>query len=134
MSSSTIFKVIVIAAISCVTLQGINTVSAFTPSSTCRAQQRVGTLFTALSVATDPIVESSDTSSESESTEAEALDVTIPTNLPSDCGMDYVPLASMLATGQLAEADQVCHHNEVIYARHDSYLSPLLTFDLSVDL
>jgi hypothetical protein len=31
----------------------------------------------------------------------------IPTNLPSDCGMDYVPLATMLATGQLAEADQV---------------------------
>jgi hypothetical protein len=34
--------------------------------------------------------------------------VEIPTNLPSDCGMDYVPLATMLATGQLAEADQVC--------------------------
>jgi len=32
----------------------------------------------------------------------------IPTNLPSDVGMDYVPLATMLATGQLAEADQVC--------------------------
>jgi len=31
----------------------------------------------------------------------------IPTNLPSDVGMDYVPLATMLATGQLAEADQV---------------------------
>ena len=31
----------------------------------------------------------------------------IPTNLPSDCGMDYIPLATMLATGQLAEADQV---------------------------
>mmetsp|Transcript_20613 Transcript_20613/g.42021 ORF Transcript_20613/g.42021 Transcript_20613/m.42021 type:complete len:232 (+) Transcript_20613:156-851(+) len=33
-------------------------------------------------------------------------DAEIPTNLPSDCGMDYVPLATMLATGQLAEADQ----------------------------
>lgn len=31
----------------------------------------------------------------------------IPTNLPSECGMDYIPLATMLATGQLAEADQV---------------------------
>lgn len=31
-----------------------------------------------------------------------------PTNLPSDCGMDYIPLATLLATGQLAEADQVC--------------------------
>lgn len=34
-------------------------------------------------------------------------DADIPTNLPSDCGMDYIPLATMLATGQLAEADQV---------------------------
>ena len=31
----------------------------------------------------------------------------IPTNLPSDKDMDYIPLATMLATGQLAEADQV---------------------------
>ena len=34
-------------------------------------------------------------------------DELIPTNLPSDVGMDYVPLATMLASGQLAEADQV---------------------------
>ena len=34
-------------------------------------------------------------------------DAEIPTKLPSDVGMDYVPLATMLATGQLAEADQV---------------------------
>lgn len=41
---------------------------------------------------------------------SEASDVAeeeIPTNLPSDVGMDYIPLATMLATGQLAEADQV---------------------------
>ncbi|VEU43740.1 unnamed protein product [Pseudo-nitzschia multistriata] len=31
---------------------------------------------------------------------------TIPTNLPSDCGMDYVPLATMLATGNFEDADQ----------------------------
>jgi len=31
---------------------------------------------------------------------------TIPTNLPSECGMDYVPLATMLATGNYEEADQ----------------------------
>ena len=35
-------------------------------------------------------------------------DVEIPTNLPSECNMDYIPLATMLATGDLAEADQVC--------------------------
>lgn len=38
---------------------------------------------------------------------ADVADVEIPTKLPSDVGMDYVPLATMLATGQLAEADQV---------------------------
>ena len=37
----------------------------------------------------------------------DTTDAEIPTNLPSDCGMDYIPLATMLATGQLAEADQV---------------------------
>lgn len=31
---------------------------------------------------------------------------TIPTKLPSEKGVDYVPLATMLATGQLVEADQ----------------------------
>eukprot|EP00525_Craspedostauros_australis_P000922 CAMPEP_0198117110 /NCGR_PEP_ID=MMETSP1442-20131203/16478_1 /TAXON_ID= /ORGANISM="Craspedostauros australis, Strain CCMP3328" /LENGTH=211 /DNA_ID=CAMNT_0043775081 /DNA_START=11 /DNA_END=646 /DNA_ORIENTATION=- len=46
----------------------------------------------------------STTADESAATETE--DAEIPTNLPSDCGMDYVPLATMLATGQLKEADQ----------------------------
>jgi hypothetical protein len=34
-------------------------------------------------------------------------EVDIPKNLPSAVGKDYIPLATMLATGQLAEADQV---------------------------
>jgi hypothetical protein len=34
-------------------------------------------------------------------------DDAIPTYLPSDCGKDYIPLANMLATGELAQADQV---------------------------
>ena len=38
---------------------------------------------------------------------SDVADAEIPTNLPSECGMDYIPLATMLATGQLAEADQV---------------------------
>lgn len=42
-----------------------------------------------------------------EAEEAVVDDGMIPTNLPSDCGMDYVPLATMLATGQFEEADQV---------------------------
>jgi hypothetical protein len=36
-----------------------------------------------------------------------ADEIVIPTKLPSDCGFDYVPLATMLATGELKEADQV---------------------------
>ncbi|KAL3786773.1 hypothetical protein ACHAW5_002974 [Stephanodiscus triporus] len=44
------------------------------------------------------------------------VDVEIPTNLPSDVGMDYVPLATMLATGQLAEADQFTRDALVVLA------------------
>jgi len=43
---------------------------------------------------------------------ATVADTEIPTNLPSDIGKDYVPLATMLATGELAEADQVCFLRE----------------------
>lgn len=32
--------------------------------------------------------------------------IDIPTSLPSECGIDYVPLATMLATGDLKGADQ----------------------------
>lgn len=43
-----------------------------------------------------------------ESAEATNVDdALIPTKLPSDVGMDYVPLATMLASGQYEEADQV---------------------------
>jgi hypothetical protein len=40
-------------------------------------------------------------------TPSELSDVEIPTNLPSDCGKDYIPLATMLATGEFEQADQV---------------------------
>eukprot|EP00543_Licmophora_paradoxa_P005195 CAMPEP_0202450596 /NCGR_PEP_ID=MMETSP1360-20130828/9186_1 /ASSEMBLY_ACC=CAM_ASM_000848 /TAXON_ID=515479 /ORGANISM="Licmophora paradoxa, Strain CCMP2313" /LENGTH=222 /DNA_ID=CAMNT_0049068929 /DNA_START=91 /DNA_END=759 /DNA_ORIENTATION=- len=47
---------------------------------------------------------------ETATTEPAAAEATdnddIPTNLPSDIGMDYIPLATMLATGQFEEADQ----------------------------
>ena len=51
---------------------------------------------------------------------SEVAEVEIPTNLPSDVGMDYVPLATMLATGQLADADQVS------FSSTTSNLVPLL--------
>lgn len=43
-------------------------------------------------------------------------DAAIPTKLPSDVGMDYVPLATMLATGQLAEADQFTRDALIVLA------------------
>jgi len=43
-------------------------------------------------------------------------DAEIPTKLPSDVGMDYVPLATMLATGQLAEADQFTRDALIVLA------------------
>jgi hypothetical protein len=65
---------------------------------------RRSTMNAALSMST--MAESGVPPTSSDATDTE--DVEIPTNLPSDCGMDYIPLATMLATGQLAEADQVC--------------------------
>jgi hypothetical protein len=44
---------------------------------------------------------------EEASSSSEDAEIQIPTNLPSACGMDYVPLATMLATGDLVAADQV---------------------------
>jgi len=49
-----------------------------------------------------------------ESVRSEVDYSTIPTKLPSECGMDYVPLATMLASGDLAEADQVSSSWRVI--------------------
>ena len=43
---------------------------------------------------------------EIEATQTPVEDIDVPTNLPSAVGMDYVPLATMLATGQFEEADQ----------------------------
>ena len=43
---------------------------------------------------------------EIEAVQAPVEDIDVPTNLPSEVGMDYVPLATMLATGQFEEADQ----------------------------
>lgn len=48
--------------------------------------------------------------------DAHVADAEIPTKLPSDVGMDYVPLATMLATGQLAEADQFTRDALIVLA------------------
>lgn len=43
---------------------------------------------------------------EDSSSNQQQQSVDIPTSLPSECGIDYVPLATMLATGDLKGADQ----------------------------
>jgi len=48
--------------------------------------------------------------------DANIEDAEIPTKLPSDVGMDYVPLATMLATGQLVEADQFTRDALIVLA------------------
>eukprot|EP00980_Cylindrotheca_fusiformis_P020448 scaffold7504_cov97-Cylindrotheca_fusiformis.AAC.1 len=74
----------------------INDVVGFTaPSTVPREPMAVSMSTMAESGVPPPTSDASDTA-----------DAEIPTNLPSDCGMDYIPLATMLATGQLAEADQ----------------------------
>ena len=47
---------------------------------------------------------------DSSDVEAEAAPI-IPTYLPSECGIDYVPLATMLATGDFLSADQFTRDN-----------------------
>ena len=61
------------------------------------------------SLATQSSVVVFSTTEEVPTTEApsDLADVEIPTNLPSDCGKDYIPLATMLATGEFEKADQV---------------------------
>jgi hypothetical protein len=108
MKSSAI--VILFGVVSLCVVLPYNAVSSliFSQPRTFRHQRRT-TTFTPLWVATDPITDLSEESAIDAVSESDISDVTIPTNLPSDCGMDYVPLASMLATGQLVEADQVCY-------------------------
>jgi len=77
---------------------------AVTPRSRSYSHSTTLVVSSASSATSTTMAESGVPPTTSESTTTE--DVEIPTNLPSDCGMDYVPLATMLATGQLAEADQ----------------------------
>lgn len=79
---------------------------AFAP--VCRQSSRLNVPCTILSeAATAEKMADSGKPPASSGPDANIEDVEIPTNLPSDVGMDYIPLATMLATGQLAEADQV---------------------------
>ncbi len=83
--------------------------SAFAPTTNmCRTTtpQHSTTLFEAATASETNMADSGKPPAQA-SSDVNIADVEIPTKLPSDVGMDYVPLATMLATGQLAEADQV---------------------------
>jgi len=78
-----------------------------TPSNTFVVSRDTSSLFSTMA-------ESGVPPSQSVPTDVELSD--IPTNLPSDVGMDYVPLAAMLASGQLAEADQFTRDALIVIA------------------
>jgi len=84
-----------------------NSIDSFSANPTCLSSKT----FVSSSLASKTNVWSSSAMAESgvppAETEASYVeDGEIPAKLPSDVGMDYVPLATMLATGQLLEADQ----------------------------
>jgi len=80
-------------------------VSAFVPT---LSTNTMSSRFSSMAVeSTTTMAESGIPPSTAEPSMDMADEVLVPTNLPSDCGMDYIPLATMLATGQLTEADQV---------------------------
>lgn len=77
---------------------------AFAPQTALVRQQRSGGKHSFALAAEATMAESGVPPETAAATEVE--DVDIPTNLPSDVGMDYIPLATMLATGDLVEADE----------------------------
>jgi len=82
-------------------------VHAFTSHLNVVVRDNGHSLFTSMAESGIPPVQSEPTSVE---------ETEIPTNLPSDVGMDYVPLATMLASGQLAEADQFTRDALIVLA------------------
>jgi len=88
----------------------VGTVSAFAPSPRVHAPSSSSIVVLHSEAATTTMADSGKPPA-SASSDMNMADVEIPTKLPSDVGMDYVPLATMLATGQLAEADQVSNND-----------------------
>ena len=84
--------------------------AAFAPAPICRQHVAVAqspALFMSEAATAETNMADSGKPPVSADSDTHVADAEIPTKLPSDVGMDYVPLATMLATGQLAEADQV---------------------------
>lgn len=94
-----------IAALSAVLVGTCDAFSVQTPFITRQAPTSLVSLASATEEAAPAMADSGVPPEHAET--SEVAEEEIPTNLPSDVGMDYIPLATMLATGQLAEADQV---------------------------
>mmetsp|Transcript_22654 Transcript_22654/g.38815 ORF Transcript_22654/g.38815 Transcript_22654/m.38815 type:complete len:231 (+) Transcript_22654:118-810(+) len=93
-----------------------STANAFAPTPICRQNNVAPALFMS-EAATAPAETMADSGKPPASAdESSVADAEIPTKLPSDVGMDYVPLATMLATGQLAEADQFTRDALIVLA------------------
>jgi len=92
--------------------------NAFAPAPICRHHNVAASplfMSEAATVETTSMADAGKPPAESDA-DANVADVEIPTKLPSDVGMDYVPLATMLATGQLAEADQFTRDALIVLA------------------
>uniref|UniRef100_A0A7S2UF66 GUN4-like domain-containing protein n=1 Tax=Attheya septentrionalis TaxID=420275 RepID=A0A7S2UF66_9STRA len=88
------------------------TTGAFAPSAALLTRRQ--TTSCAMSTEAAPMADSGVPPASSQA--SDVAEEEIPTNLPSDVGMDYVPLATMLATGQLAEADQFTRDALIVIA------------------
>lgn len=90
--------------------------NAFAPASPiCPRQHNVALLMSEAVAAGTDMADSGKPPAHAD-TDGNTADAEIPTKLPSDVGMDYVPLATMLATGQLAEADQFTRDALIVLA------------------
>ena len=94
--------------------------NAFAPAPICRHNNVVASsplfMSEAATAESTSMADAGKPPAESDAADSHVADVEIPTKLPSDVGMDYVPLATMLATGQLAEADQFTRDALIVLA------------------
>eukprot|EP00985_Skeletonema_marinoi_P029776 scaffold29025_cov147-Skeletonema_marinoi.AAC.3 len=93
--------------------------NAFAPAPICRHNNVVASsplfMSEAATAESTSMADAGKPPAESEA-DSNVSDDLIPTKLPSDVGMDYVPLATMLATGQWAEADQFTRDALIVLA------------------
>jgi len=94
-----------------IALSSISEINSFSTAAFCRTRNG---LITSTPLPMSTMAEAGVPPATSETSDVSEID--IPSNLPSEIGMDYVPLATMLATGQLAEADQFTRDALIVLA------------------